>query len=154
MRGAYVLIIDLDEIVSFNLKSLGSLSFGKGTWTYVGSAMGMGSTSLENRISRHFRSEKTIHWQIDHLLDSDSKIRSSIWSESSSPVECAIAKSIDKMVNVNPGPRGFGASDCKQKCWTHLYHAKIGKGLEKEIQYVFRSLKLEPKITYDGILNT
>lgn len=154
MRGAYVLIIDLNEIVSFNLKSLGSLSFDKGTWIYVGSAMGMGSTSLENRICRHFRSEKTIHWHIDHLLDSDSKIRFSIWSESSSPAECAIAKSIDKMVNVIPGPKAFGASDCKQKCWTHLYQAKIDNGLEKIIQDVFRNLKLDPKITYDGILNT
>lgn len=154
MRGAYVLIIDLNEILSFNLKSLGNLSFDKGTWIYVGSAMGMGSTSLENRIRRHFRSEKTIHWHIDYLLESDSKIRASIWSESSSPVECAIAKSIDRMVDVNPGPRGFGASDCKQKCWTHLYQAKVGNGLEKKIQEVFRNLKIEPKITYDGIFKT
>ncbi len=154
MRGAYVLIIDLNEILSFNLKSLGNLSFDEGTWIYVGSAMGMGSTNLENRIGRHFRSKKTIHWHIDHFLDSDSKIRASIWSESSSPAECAIAKSIDKMININPGPRGFGASDCKHKCWTHLYQSKIDNGLEKKIQDVFRNLKLEPRITYDGILNT
>ncbi len=154
MRGAYVLIIDLNEMLSFNLKSLGNLSFDKGTWIYVGSAMGMGSTNLENRIRRHFRSEKTIHWHIDHLLHSDSKIRASVWAESSSPAECEIAKSIDRMVDVNPGPRGFGASDCKQKCVTHLYQSKIENGLEKKIQDVFRNLKLEPRITYDGILKT
>lgn len=154
MKGAYVLIIDLNESLSFNLKSLGNLSFDKGTWIYVGSAMGMGSTNLENRIRRHFRSEKTIHWHIDHLLHSDSKIRASVWSECSSPAECEIAKSIDRMVDVNPGPRGFGASDCKQKCGTHLYQSKIGNGLEKKIQDVFRNLNLEPRITYDGILKT
>jgi Uri superfamily endonuclease len=154
MRGAYVLIIDLKQNRLLKLKSLGNLSIDKGTWIYVGSAMGMGSTNLENRIRRHFRSEKTIHWHIDHLLDSDSKIRASIWSESSSPVECAIVKSIDKMVDVNPGPRGFGSSDCKQKCWTHLYQAQVSNGLEKKIQDVFKNLKLEPKITYDGIFNT
>ncbi len=154
MRGAYVLIIDLKQNRSFSLKSLGNLFFDKGTWIYVGSAMGMGSTSLENRIRRHFRSEKTIHWHIDHLLNSDSKIRASVWSESSSPAECEIAKSIDRMVDVTPGPRGFGASDCKQQCGTHLYQSKIDKGLERKIQDVFMDLKLEPRITYDGILNT
>ncbi|MHA1137984.1 MAG: DUF123 domain-containing protein, partial [Candidatus Thorarchaeota archaeon] len=56
MRGVYTLIIDLKETLSFNLKSLGNLSFEKGTWIYIGSAMGNGSTSLENRIARHFRS--------------------------------------------------------------------------------------------------
>ncbi len=154
MRGAYVLIIDLKQNRLLKLKSLGNLSIDKGTWIYVGSAMGMGSTNLENRIRRHFRSEKTIHWHIDHLLDSDSKIRASIWSESSSPAECEIAKSIDRMVDVIAGPRGFGASDCKQKCGTHLYQSKIENGLEKKVNDVFRKLKLEPRITYDGILKT
>ena len=152
MRGAYVLIIDLHENLSFRLKSLGDLSFDKGTWVYVGSAMGMGSTSLENRLRRHFRSEKTIHWHIDHLLDSGSNIRAAIWSESSSPVECEIAKNIDILEGINTGPKGFGASDCKQKCGTHLFHSEIGNGLEKKIQDVFKKLNLEPRITQDGSL--
>lgn len=152
MRGVYVLIIELNESLSLFLKSLGNLYFDKGTWIYIGSAMGIGSTSLEKRIRRHFRSEKTIHWHIDHLLNSDSKIRAAIWSESSASVECEIAKNIEIMTKINLGPRRFGASDCKQKCWTHLYQSKIGSGLEKKIQDVFRKLKLEPRITQDGNL--
>ncbi len=152
MRGAYVLIIDIHENISLRFKSLGNLSFDKGTWVYVGSAMGMGSTSLENRIHRHFRSEKTIHWHIDHLLDSGSTIRTAIWSESSYPVECEIVSSINILDDIHPGPRGFGASDCKQKCGTHLFHSTIGKGLEKKIQDVFRKLNLDPRITQDGSL--
>jgi len=46
MRGVYTLIIDLKETLSFNLKSLGNLSFEKGTWIYIGSAMGNGSSNL------------------------------------------------------------------------------------------------------------
>ncbi|MGY5858988.1 MAG: GIY-YIG nuclease family protein [Candidatus Thorarchaeota archaeon] len=152
MRGAYVLIIDLKEVRSFHIKSLGNLTFEKGTWLYIGSAMGNGSTSLENRIRRHFRSEKTIHWHIDHLLKSDASIRNSIWSESSEPVECDIAKSIEQMENIYPGPKGFGASDCKNKCFTHLYHSQIESCLEEQIQSVFSKLKLEPRITQDGNL--
>ncbi|MHA1634018.1 MAG: GIY-YIG nuclease family protein [Candidatus Thorarchaeota archaeon] len=152
MRGVYTLIIDLKETLSFNLKSLGNLSFEKGTWIYIGSAMGNGSTSLENRIARHFRSEKTIHWHIDHLLKSNSKIRSSIWSENSEPVECDIAKSVEQMKDIYQGPKGFGASDCKNKCFTHLFHSKIESDLEGKILGVFTKLKLKPKVTQDGNL--
>jgi sugar fermentation stimulation protein A len=152
MRGAYTLIIDLEEDLELHLKSLGDLSFKKGTWIYVGSAMGGGSTSLENRIGRHFRSEKTIHWHIDHLLKSHSKIRSAIWAESSVQIECDIAKAIRQMNNIFPGPEGFGASDCRKKCWTHLYQSKIKSGLEKKIQKVFTDLLLVPKISNDGHL--
>ena len=44
MRGTYTLIIDLEADLSIRLKSLGDLFFEKGTWIYVGSAMGGGST--------------------------------------------------------------------------------------------------------------
>jgi len=152
MRGAYILIIDLEEDLKFHLKSLGNLSFEKGTWIYVGSAMGVGSTSLENRIRRHFRSEKTIHWHIDHLLKSNSKIRSAIWAESSAHIECDIAKGIEQMNTIVPGPKGFGASDCRKKCGTHIYQSKIKSGLEKKIQKVFTDLLLVSKISYDGHL--
>jgi len=152
MRGAYTLIIDLKEDFSFSLKSLGNLTLEKGTWIYIGSAMGRGSTSLENRIRRHFRSEKTIHWHIDHLLKSNTRIRSAIWAESSSHIECDIAKSIEQMKNISPGPKGFGASDCKNKCRTHLYYSKVDTGLEKKIQGVFSKLTLTPRISKDGQL--
>ena len=150
MRGVYTLIIDLQEGLSFRLNSLGDLSFEKGTWIYIGSAMGNGSTSLENRIRRHFRSEKTIHWHIDHLLKSNSKIRAAIWAESSTHIECDISKNIEQIKNIFPGPKGFGASDCRKKCWTHLYHSKVETGLEKKIQSVFTKLTLNPRVSQDG----
>ena len=152
MRGAYVLVIDLNKNHSIHLKSLGNLKFKRGTWLYIGSAMGNGSTNLENRLRRHFRSKKTIHWHIDHLLDSDSKIRCSIWSESLYLVECDIAKSIENLDGMEKGPRGFGSSDCKNKCWTHLYYSTIEKDLENRIMQIFLNLKLVPKITEDGNL--
>jgi sugar fermentation stimulation protein A len=154
MKGVYVLIISLFRNQSLYLRSLGQLSFQKGTWIYIGSAMGNGSTSLEHRIRRHFRSEKTIHWHIDHLLKKDSKIRCSIWSESFEPAECTIAQNIEKMKKIFPGPKGFGASDCKNKCYTHLYLSKIENGLEEKIQQVFTELKLKPRITQDGNLES
>jgi len=150
MRGAYVLIIDLCKNHSIHLKSLGDLKFEKGTWIYIGSAMGNGSTNLENRIRRHFHSEKTIHWHIDHLLNSDSNIRISVWAESSHPIECEIAKSIESLEGIQKGPRKFGASDCKNKCWTHLYRSTVGEDLERKIKAIFLNLQLTPRVTKDG----
>ncbi len=150
MRGAYVLVINLHTSHSIHLKSLGELKFDRGAWIYIGSAMGKGSTNLENRLRRHFRSQKTIHWHIDHLLNSDSKIQCAIWAESSQPIECTIAKSIENIKGIQKGPRGFGASDCMNKCWTHLYHSPSNEDLEGKIKTVFRKLKLKPRITNDG----
>jgi len=150
MRGAYSLIIDLEDDLSVRLKSLGDLFFERGTWIYIGSAMGEGSTSLENRIRRHFRAEKKIHWHIDNLLKSNSRIRVAIWAESPNHIECDIAKRIEQIENIFPGPKGFGASDCRKKCWTHLYHSKVERCLEKKIKMVFSKLLLEPKLSQDG----
>ncbi|TFG29262.1 GIY-YIG nuclease family protein [Candidatus Thorarchaeota archaeon] len=150
MRGAYVLVIDLNENRKFQFKSIGNLTCEKGTWLYVGSAMGKGSTSLENRIRRHFHHEKTVHWHIDHLLKSGSEIRNAIWAESSIRVECDIAKGVEQMKDIYPGPKGFGSSDCRKKCWSHLFQSKVDSGLERKIKRVFTTLNLEPRITEDG----
>lgn len=150
MQGTYTLIIDLEKDLAFRLKSLGDLSFEKGVWLYVGSAMGKGSTSLENRIERHFRSEKTIHWHIDHLLKSNTRISSAIWAESVVHAECEIAKGIEQIENIFPGPKGFGASDCRKKCWTHLFQSKVESGLEEKIMKVFKKLTLKARTSQDG----
>ncbi len=149
MRGAYTLVIDLHEDLFFTLKSLGNLNFQRGTWVYVGSAMGRGSTSLENRIKRHFRKEKVIHWHIDHLLNSDSRIKSAIFAESNTKVECTLAQRIEELDGIVPGPKGFGASDCTQGCFTHLFYSKTTK-IEEAIMTTFEQLNLNPRKTQDG----
>ncbi len=152
MRGGYVLLIHVPEETELFLKSIGTILLEPGIWAYVGSAMGNGSTNLENRINRHFRKKKKIHWHIDYLLASDVQLTTAIWAESQTPIECVIAQHLEHDRGFSAGPRKFGSSDCKQGCVTHLYYAKDTARAEEAIISIFRTLKLDPRITHDGMI--
>ena len=56
MKGTYILVIFLKENSKIEIGSLGKISFSKGYYLYVGSAMGnYGSATLINRVKRHKR---------------------------------------------------------------------------------------------------
>ena len=152
MKGAYILIIRVEQPVSVQIKSLGDISFRSGLWVYVGSAMGDGSTSLENRLSRHFRKEKTIYWHIDYILDAETEIEEAIWAESTDPVECDLAQSLTAHHDFIPGPRAFGSSDCRRGCIAHTYFYDSAEQIRNNLIQVFRKLGLQPHVTKDGQL--
>jgi Uri superfamily endonuclease len=152
MKGAYTLIIHVEQPVKVEIKSLGEVRFESGLWIYVGSAMGESSTSLEHRIRRHFRIEKTIYWHIDYLLDADTELLEAIWAESMKPVECDIAHSLENHEKYSPGPRGFGSSDCRKNCVAHIFHYNGDTPIQESIIQVFRNSGLQPFTTKDGLL--
>jgi endonuclease-3 len=154
MKGAYVLIIDIDKPVEVQMQFLGDVTFRSGIWVYIGSAMGDGSTNLENRIQRHFRSEKTVYWHIDHLLDRGVKLRNAYWAESPTHAECDIALELDSRGAFEAGPRRFGSSDCKRGCPAHIFRFKSETGIEDAIESVFTNLGLKPSMTTDGSLSS
>ena len=151
MKGAYALVLQLNSKIDLHIKSLGSLEFKPGILVYVGSAMGTGSTNLRNRIKRHFRKEKTIHWHIDHLLSRATLIMA-IWSESQTPAECRIAQSLSSSKFFEPTVRGFGSSDCRSGCFTHLFRYIGTQRVEEVISKVFEDLSLTPMKTMNGNL--
>lgn len=150
MRGGYVLIVQIPKRLRLFLKSIGSITLDSGIWMYIGSAMGHGSTNLENRIKRHFRKEKKIHWHIDYLLASKVQLLAAIWAESQEPIECDIAQALEKQKEFTRGPRKFGASDCVRGCFTHLFQIRDGRNFESLIVKVFKQLELSPEITHNG----
>jgi adenylylsulfate kinase len=112
MKGIYVLIIAIDRNISVDTGALGNLNFEKGLYAYVGSAQ----NNLEERIKRHFRTEKTKFWHIDYLLDnSPVKVLKVFYDRAGKPKECEIAKELAKK---GFPIRGFGSSDCN--CESHL----------------------------------
>jgi Uri superfamily endonuclease len=158
MKGAYVLLIEVQRQVSFKLASLGQVKFEPGKWVYIGSAMGEGSTNLENRIKRHFRSQKTVHWHIDHLLKRKNAIlHKAIWSESQFHIECDIAREFETgdTEMFMTGPKRFGASDCKKGCSAHIFRQSSisDKEIEDVVESVFRKLGLNPLQTTDGCIS-
>lgn len=152
MKGAYILVIKVKQPTSIQIRSLGEVSFKSGLWVYVGSARGKGSTSLENRLRRHFRKEKTIYWHIDYLLAADVEIVEAIWTESIESIECDLAQSIAIHDKFKPGPRGFGSSDCRKGCIAHTY-AFEGKGpIHNHLINFFYRLGFKPYVTLNGEL--
>lgn len=152
MKGAYVLILRFPLDLSITIGSLGTFVFAKGTWLYVGSAMGNGSTSLERRVRRHFQTRKNIHWHIDYLLFETALLEAAIIVESLGPAECKIAEALEKNKEYIPGPKGFGSSDCTNHCISHVFHCVSIEKPQETLMKLLRELGFEPRITYNGIV--
>jgi sugar fermentation stimulation protein A len=111
-RGSYLLILRMDRHRKLHVGRLGKLSFNKGFYVYVGSAV----KQLTTRINRHCRKEKQPHWHIDYMTSTADHVLP-IPVRSSHRLECAIARAVSSITE--PGPIGFGSSDCS--CTTHLF---------------------------------
>ena len=164
MKGVYVLVIQIEKNLTTTIGALGQVGFQRGIWAYVGSATGAGSTSLENRIRRHFTDEKTVHWHvrrhlresksthwhIDYLLKTNASPLRAIWTEANRGAECDLAGEMNKSPQFVAGPRGFGSSDCTRGCGTHLFRF-IGLGKpDGSIRGILSDLGLTPFITEEG----
>ncbi len=113
MKGSYVLVIENKKDQNIQIGKLGNIFFKKGFYAYVGSAL----NGLEQRINRHKRTDKKLHWHIDYLLNK-TDIVDVFYKESEEKEECRIAKSFLNLDSI----KGFGCSDCN--CESHLFYEK------------------------------
>ncbi|HID92923.1 MAG TPA: GIY-YIG nuclease family protein [bacterium (Candidatus Stahlbacteria)] len=111
MKGIYVLLMELKVDEQIKIGKLGKIVFKKGFYAYVGSAM----NGLENRIQRHLKRKKKLHWHIDWFLRS-AKIKDVMYLESSNKMECKVAQVLAKRFE---SIKEFGSSDCK--CTSHMF---------------------------------
>lgn len=113
-KGAYLLLLHLDRIDGLHLPPRVSGSVKPGWFVYAGSANGGGG--VRQRLSRHFRTDKKIHWHIDHLsVLADDSLALAVPDGG----ECDLAARLvetGEFVSVIPG---FGSSDCRH-CDSHL----------------------------------
>ena len=113
-KGTYCLSIQLktDQIIQIGKK--GKISFNKGYYVYVGSAM----NSLDARINRHLGNEKKLHWHVDYLLKNpESGVIKVYLSDDGIKHECELAT---RIAGKGTEMKGFGCSDCK--CNSHLIY--------------------------------
>ncbi len=124
MKGSYILVLFLSKKVEIEIGALGALSFFKGYYLYVGSAMGnFGSATLENRVKRHLTdsANKKIHWHIDYLLNDEFFLITKLYIVPSlMRLECVIARDI--MEVSDSFIKNFGSTDCS--CKSHLFYFK------------------------------
>jgi len=106
----YQLHIQLTRSVAITVGRLGRFHFPAGQYIYTGSA----KRNLEARIQRHLSKHKKLRWHIDYLLTHrDVQV---VQVQRSRKEECDWNQKTSGKIIV----AGFGASDCRAGCGSHL----------------------------------
>jgi len=133
-RGNYTLIIHLKAPSRICTPKQGWIKLRKGYYAYTGSALGTGAVSLRRRVARHFRKRKKKHWHIDYLLaNKTARITAVAAASSNDNKECEVTDFIGKIEGAAIPVMGFGASDCKRNCESHLIYLGQNNSLEKVV---------------------
>ena len=121
--GIYTLLLFLSKQVTLTIGKLGKQRFPMGYYTYTGSALGKGASSLKHRIARHLRKEKRMFWHIDYLLaDENVSVEAVIVAETNENMECKTNQHMKTIMGAKVQVKGFGASDCRKNCKSHLLY--------------------------------
>ncbi len=115
--GVYVLIFDVAEPLTLPVGRLGRVDLTSGRYAYVGSARGPGG--LRGRLARHLRPQKRLHWHVDYLTRCVA-VGQVYWLAAAEPLECRWVQALQRLPGAAPGPAGFGSSDCRAGCRSHL----------------------------------
>ena len=92
---------------------LGYVEFPAGRYVYTGRA----SRGLVARVLRYVRGPRSQRWHIDYLLGcAGVRVERIILSSPDANEECAV----NQAGGGRPWARGFGASDCRCGCRSHL----------------------------------
>lgn len=103
------------------IKKFADKKFSKGYYYYVGSAQ----KNLRQRLLRHCRDEKKVHWHIDHITSiKTNKINNILFSQGADKeLECELANHFEKNLKLDSSIKGFGNSDSNCSS-THLFYSK------------------------------
>lgn len=122
-NGIYTVIIFLSRETYINVGKLGQQKFPKGYYTYTGSALGKGASSLKHRISRHLQKKKRNFWHIDYLLaNENATVTAVIATQTQRKLECNLNRYIKRGEEAKIVVKNFGASDCRENCESHLLY--------------------------------
>ena len=107
---SYQLFIEVNKAQDIQIGQLGRFHFPVGRYVYTGSA----KRNMLARVRRHLINNKTNRWHIDYLLIS--KDVHVVGLNFSDKQECKL----NQLCNEEILMPGFGASDCKYNCSSHL----------------------------------
>lgn len=122
MGGNYTLIIFLSKEIRIEVGQLGVKKFPGGYYTYTGSALGAGASNLKQRVLRHLRKAgKKKRWHIDFLLaHRNATVAAVVAAQTYRNMECKLNCYSRKKGNGRIPIPGFGSSDCRRNCRSHL----------------------------------
>ncbi len=119
--GIYILEIIVPKIFSLDIVKFKNINLDEGYYYYVGSAQ----RNLIQRINRHLRKDKIIHWHIDHLTTPEyNQIKTIlVFEDRIKEFECRLVSDLESVYNLSHPLKGFGNSDCNS-CKSHLLYSK------------------------------
>ena len=140
--GIYMLLLRVSREVTLTVGKLGKQRFPRGYYFYTGSALGKGAAGLKHRIARHLRKEKRRFWHIDYLLaDENVSVEAIIVAETNEKMECKTNQYIKGMMGAEVPVVGFGASDCRKNCGSHLLYLPKVETADFLVQKLVRHLR-------------
>ena len=120
-KGVYTLVLLMSTEKRVAIGRLGVFVFAQGVYTYTGSALGKGDAGLRRRIKRHLAKDKKQTWHIDYLLsEKDVKVQAVIAARTRRRIECRMNQLLKERFQARTPVHGFGSSDCKEMCGSHL----------------------------------
>jgi len=143
IKGTYSLIIYLKSSIKLQVGALGVWDFDGGYYVYVGSAL----QGIKERVERHIRQAKRLHWHIDYLLASkEATVVGLVVAEVGEKAECKVSASIGAIPGARVTLKGFGSSDC-ESCKGHLYYFAFMpfRRLLGEVKESYKAVGLEPR---------
>lgn len=134
-KGTYTLLILVPAESRIEIGALGTTDFSKGYYAYTGTAFGKNAQSLAGRILRHLRRDgKRKRWHIDYLLAADNvKVISVVTAYTKEKMECEINQHLGDRLQATIPARGFGSSDCRKKCRSHLLYLGLDENVAQRI---------------------
>lgn len=120
--GIYILELFCTKALKIMHPKFRDYEFSQGNYYYIGSAQ----KNLKNRIARHLKKDKKLHWHIDYFTsENDVKItRVFILPNFTKEFECRVVFKMGNIFKLQHKVLGFGNSDCNI-CKSHfLFSAK------------------------------
>lgn len=111
-HGDYLLVLYLDAERMIRIGEKGDVFFKKGYYVYVGSA----KRNLDQRLARHQRLRKKMHWHIDYIRQQCQFIQA-IPIRTSSDLEHTLAAAVKRIADWTIP--GIGCTDCD--CESHVF---------------------------------
>jgi len=116
----YQLLIEVAGPLRVRIGRLGTFDFPAGIYIYTGSAL----RNFEARVKRHLSTAKKMHWHIDYLLAAPGVRVLEVHRHGDA--ECCVNQRVGGEITVP----GFGASDCRSGCGSHLRRLLVGIGVD------------------------
>jgi len=113
-KGAYIVLIRLDQAIEVDAAPLGGNTLPAGTYLYAGSAWGPGGIAA--RLGRHLGASGRRHWHID-AVTANAGARAGFAFPGGD--ECALVAALLASGAFSIPLPGFGSSDCRT-CQSHL----------------------------------